>query len=202
MLSREICVSRILWIHLCQYWRTLLSTGVAAVEASRRGQELEDLQSIWQFWHLGLTSFTCGLYLISVHHLRVKLYGNRVDAFWTPPSCPRHGSAGPPLDAGSRFHSELCTALPPVPPPTRAQPRPPTRTTAPQEDAVQKCAKFRQSPRNWHTRAAATWCCRETGVSRGDGGWVQSCKDGDEMCDGEEIASWTLDIRASNEGYP
>ena len=21
---------------------------------------------------------------------------NRVDAFWTPPSCPRHGSAGPP----------------------------------------------------------------------------------------------------------
>ena len=71
-------------------------------------------------------------------------------------------------DAGSRFHSELCTALPP---PTRAQPRPPTRTTAPQEDAVQKCAKFRQSPRNWHTH-----CCRETGVRRGDGGWCRAVK--------------------------
>ena len=100
-------------------------------------------------------------------------------------------------DAGSRFHSELCTALPPVPPPTRAQPRPPTRTTAPQEDAVQKCAKFRQSPRNWHTRAAAAWCCRETGVRRGDGGWCRAVKMEMRcaMVRRSHHGPWTLELR-------
>ena len=151
---------------------------------------MEDLQSIsdssdtWalHILHVGFILFPS---IISASNYTE----NRVDAFWTPPILSAAGLCWAATDAGSRFHSELCTALPPVPPPTRAQPRPPTRTTAPQEDAVQKCAKFRQSPRNWHTH-----CCRETGVRRGDGGWVQSCKDGDEMCDGEEIASWTLDI--------
>ena len=45
----------------------------------------------WKIYNLSDSSDTRALhvlplYFISVHHLRE----NRVDAFWTPPSCPRH----------------------------------------------------------------------------------------------------------------
>ena len=79
----------------------------------------------WKIYNLSDSSDTWDvhvlpLYFISVHHLRQ----NRVDAFWTPPTL----SAAPrlaQLDAGSRFHSELCTALPPLPQHARSRGRPP-----------------------------------------------------------------------------
>ena len=145
--------SSILRIHLCQYWRTLLSTGVAAVENKER-HRVGRFTIYLTLWHLYMSC--CFILFPSIISASMYKYWKQSRCFLDAPSCPRHGSAGPPLDAGSRFHSELCTALPP---PTRAQPRPPTRTTAPQEDAVQKCAKFRQSPRNWHTLLLpGNWC--------------------------------------------
>ena len=152
----------------CEYINTSMSilknTSEHRCSCCRKQREAQS----WKIYNLSdsYDTFTChaALFYFRPSSLRQCINTeNRVDAFWTPPILSAAGLCWAATDAGSRFHSELCTALPPVPPPTRAQPRPPTRTTAPQEDAVQKCAKFRQSPRNWHTRAAAVvlpgnWC--------------------------------------------
>ena len=117
--------------------------------------------------------------------------GNRVDAFWTPPSCPRHGSAGPPPMQAAGFivnYAQRCLLC--LHQHARSRGRPP----APPHRRRTLCKNVQNfvSLRVIGTHGPRPWCCRETGVRRGDGGWVQSCKDGDEMCDGEEIEQETV----------
>ena len=151
---------------------------------------MEDLQSISD------SSDTWALHLLHVGFILFpsiisasKYTENRVDAFWTPPSCPRHGSAGPPPMQAAGFivnYAQRCLHQH-----ARSRGRPP----APPHRRRTLCKNVQNfvSLRVIGTHGPRPWCCRETGVRRGDGGWGQSCKDGDKMCDGEEIASWTLD---------
>ena len=111
------------------------------------------------------TVLTPGLYMFCRFILFPSIISAKTEwmLFGRPPPCPRHLGWPSSMQAAGFIvnYAQRCLHCRNTRAAAAAHPR-----HRMQEDAMQKCAKFRQSQRNWHTRPRR--CCRETGVRQGE----------------------------------